>query len=211
MPTGYTNPILTGEITNFKDFAKYCMRNFGATIHMRDESLDVEYVKREPSDYYINSLKESEKELTEFISKTDDEITADFLNSYESDKKYSLSIIEEMKENKKKLKNILHDVRRWIAPTSEHINIKYFMEEQISNTIDHDCDISYYVNRISDIQNAIDTFNIEKIKKDRIEYLNDNIKRLKKEIEKEIERCKESNDWVETLLKSIEDYQNNKF
>jgi hypothetical protein len=50
MPTGYTEPILKGEIDNFKNFAKICMRNFGATMHMRDKSYDKEYEERNPSD-----------------------------------------------------------------------------------------------------------------------------------------------------------------
>lgn len=40
MPTGYTNRIQNGEITEFKDFALACARAFGALISMRDDALD---------------------------------------------------------------------------------------------------------------------------------------------------------------------------
>ena len=39
MPTGYTAGILEGKIKTFPEFAKICMRAFGAAIHMRDNGL----------------------------------------------------------------------------------------------------------------------------------------------------------------------------
>ena len=56
MPTGYTNGILNGEIKTFDEFAKQCIRAFGAAIHMRDDDFNKEYEKRKPDNYYINSF-----------------------------------------------------------------------------------------------------------------------------------------------------------
>lgn len=52
MPTGYTAGILDGEINTFEEFAKTCMRAFGATIHMRDEPLSKTYEPEKTSDYH---------------------------------------------------------------------------------------------------------------------------------------------------------------
>lgn len=57
MATGFTSGIIDGSITNFKQFATQCIRAFGATLHMRDESLDVEYTPQKVSDYYPNHVK----------------------------------------------------------------------------------------------------------------------------------------------------------
>ena len=46
MPTGYTHGIIDGDITTFEQFAERCSRAF--LIHMRDDSSDAEYKKREP-------------------------------------------------------------------------------------------------------------------------------------------------------------------
>ena len=43
MPTGYTAGIADGTITNFEQYALRCIRAFGATMHLRDESLEHEY------------------------------------------------------------------------------------------------------------------------------------------------------------------------
>jgi hypothetical protein len=37
MPTGYTDCVRSGEVTEFADFAMKCARAFGACIEMRDE------------------------------------------------------------------------------------------------------------------------------------------------------------------------------
>jgi len=39
MPTGYTCQVQDGMITEFKEFALLCARNFGACITLRDEPL----------------------------------------------------------------------------------------------------------------------------------------------------------------------------
>ena len=63
MPTGYTGYIVDGDITEFKDFAKLCMRACGATIHMRDEPTDKEYEPRTPSDYHLTSISRAENRI----------------------------------------------------------------------------------------------------------------------------------------------------
>ncbi len=59
MPTGYTAGILDGKITTFQQFAKQCMRAFGATIHMRDDDMDAEITPRTPSDYYSKEIEKA--------------------------------------------------------------------------------------------------------------------------------------------------------
>ena len=105
MPTGYTDPILKGKITNFKDYAKLCMRAFGAAIHMRDDSLDIEYTKREPSQYHIDSLKSWEERLTELKSMTDEQLMEKRRNEIQDDIDYHQTKVTECKENFTKFLN----------------------------------------------------------------------------------------------------------
>jgi len=46
MPTGYTQGILDGTTKDFKEFAKHCMKAFGACVHMRDDDMKKEYEER---------------------------------------------------------------------------------------------------------------------------------------------------------------------
>ncbi len=74
MPTGYTAEILDGKITTFPQFAKQCMRAFGATIHMRDDDMDAEFTPRTPSDYYAKEIKKANQVIKEAELLTDEEI-----------------------------------------------------------------------------------------------------------------------------------------
>ena len=60
MPTGYTEGIIDGKTETFQDFAKQCMRAFGATIHMRDEDMEAEITPRTPSDYSSKEIESFE-------------------------------------------------------------------------------------------------------------------------------------------------------
>lgn len=74
MPTGYTEGIMNGKITTFPQFAKLCMRAFGATIHLRDESLDSEYEPRVPSDYHSKEIERAKKNIIDAKKLSDEEI-----------------------------------------------------------------------------------------------------------------------------------------
>ena len=63
MPTGYTAGIIDGKTETFQEFAKQCMRNFGACIHMRDENMGKEY---EPIQVKLDNGK-----LIEIVGKID--------------------------------------------------------------------------------------------------------------------------------------------
>jgi hypothetical protein len=78
MPTGYTSGIIDGKITTFQQFAKLCMRAFGATIHMRDESMDAEYTPDKPSEYYPKEIAKTKKLLAAIESASDKKLIADY-------------------------------------------------------------------------------------------------------------------------------------
>lgn len=57
MPSGYTSDIYHGKDVTFKEFALKCARNFGALMHMRDESLDTPIrLKNLEDSYHKNEL-----------------------------------------------------------------------------------------------------------------------------------------------------------
>ena len=42
MPSGYTEGVASGKVTEFKEYALLCARAFGACISLRDEPLSLE-------------------------------------------------------------------------------------------------------------------------------------------------------------------------
>lgn len=203
MPTGYTEPILKGKITSFKDYAKLCMRAFGATIHMRDDSLDVEYTKREPSQYHIDSLKSWQETLLELNSMTDDQILEKRKSEIQEDIDYHQKKIVECIENYTKLKSMLDEVQSWEPPTEEHKGIKKFMIEQITETIKFDADARYHQLEVKRHTEKLNSLDINDVKRGYIEDAKRNIEYHISHNEDEIKRANDSNQWVETFLNSL--------
>jgi hypothetical protein len=203
MPTGYTDPILKGKITNFKDYAKLCMRAFGAAIHMRDDSLDVEYTKREPSQYHIDSLKSWEERLSELKSMSDEQLIEKRRNEIQDDIDYHQKKVTECNENFAKLKSILDEVKSWEPPTEEHTGIKKFMTEQITETMKFDTDARYHELEIKNCTEKLNSLDIDDVKSGYLEDAERNVKYHISNNDDEIKRANDTNKWVETFLNSL--------
>jgi hypothetical protein len=204
MPTGYTAGILDGTITDFKGFAKTCMRAFGATIHMRDEGLDKEYEPRVPSTYNLERMEElemtialaEEKSIEKFIEEERELIREEILSIKEQ--------IEKKKVAKQKLDAILQEVQNWNPPTEEHVNFKEFMIEQLESTIRFDGDVPYYEKKREEVESRVyEILDGEKIKKRVVDSLRDSLQYQKKSHKEELDRCEKANKWVDELIQSI--------
>lgn len=203
MPTGYTAGILDGTITTFPQFAKLCMRAFGATIHLRDESLDHEYEPRTPSDYHQKEIAKAKQLLIDAEKLTDDEIVDTRKKQLEDSKKYHLEAIEKAKKSNVQMNKILSDVRKWQPPTPDHTGFKDFMIEQIEKTIDFDCETDYHDKGLIEIETELLTINASEIRNQMIEQAKKDLAYHNAENLKEIQRCEQSNNWVSDLLGSL--------
>lgn len=208
MPTGYTAGIIDGEITTFEQFATRCTRAFGATIHMRDDSLDTLYEPRTPSEYSLNSLQSQREELERMESLTDEDIVQEFEVSRRDSLEYHEKGLEKDKANLEKLNSILSSAKAWVPPTEEHEGLRDFMIEQIESTIKVDGDPSYHVNKIVQIKQEIEEGIDPKVyREERIKEIKDKISYYEIEHQKELVRCKQSNDWMEKFFESIKSKQ----
>lgn len=204
MPTGYTAGIIDGKITTFEQFATQCTRAFGATIHMRDDSLDSPYEPRTPSEYYVNSLQSQREELEKMKAMTDEDIIRDFETSGNDSLEYHEKGLEKDKENLEKLNSILESAKAWVPPTEEHEGLRSFMIEQIESTIHGNGDPSYHVDKIAQIKKEMEEGIDPKVYREkRIKEIEDKISFYQIEVQKELERCKQSNDWMDKFFESI--------
>ena len=208
MPTGYTAGILDGTITTFEQFVLQCSRAFGATIHMRDESLDTPYEPRTPSEYYSTSLQSQREELEKMKTISDEEIVQEYESLLRESLEYHEGELEKTKSNLEKLNSLLESAKSWIPPTEEHDGIREYMIDQLELTIKADGDLSYHVDKIiqakKEIEEGIDP---QVYRKERIKGIEDRISYYEIEHQKELERCKQSNRWMESLLESIKPKQ----
>ena len=205
MPTGYTSGIIDGDITTFEQFATQCTRAFGATIHMRDDSLDVPYEPRTPSEYYTSSLQSRKEELERIKAISDEEIIQELQSSWKENLEYHEKGLERDKANLEKLNSILASAKAWVPPTEDHEGLRDFMIEQIESTIKVDGDPSYHVNKIVQIKQEMkDGIDPKVYREERIKEIKDKISYYEVEHQKELVRCKQSNDWMEKFFGSIQ-------
>ena len=204
MPTGYTAGILDGKVNTFEEFATVCTRAFGATIHMRDNPMDSPYEPRTPSDYHTNSIQSKRERLEEIESMSDEKIVEDFNTQLEEDLKYHQTKMEEDKRNLEKLNSMLESAKSWVPPTEDHQPFRNFMIEQIESTIKVDGDPSYHVNKIVGIKKQMEEgINPKEYREETIQEIKGQISYHETEYQKELVRCKDSNDWMDKFFESI--------
>lgn len=201
MPTGYTAGILDGTIKDFNGFAKLCIRAFGATMHMRDDSFDVEYKKAEPGDYYSTQLEKAKQDLIDIEKLTDSEIIDKQKSDLLKSKNRHIKYIEDAKLNEAKLNSILKDVSTWIPPTDNHKEIKNFMINQINETIKFDCSHESYEEKLNEIELELSNLDASKYRESLIKQANWSIDYNTEH--KEIKRCNEANEFVELFFNSL--------
>ena len=204
MPTGYTAGILDGKVNTFEEFATVCTRAFGATIHMRDNPMDSPYEPRTPSDYHTNSIQSKRERLEEIESMSDEKIVEDFNTQLGEDLKYHQTKMEEDKRNLEKLNSMLESAKSWVPPTEDHQPFRNFMIEQIESTIKVDGDPSYHVNKMVGIKKQMEEgINPKEYREETIQEIKSQISYHETEYQKELVRCKDSNDWMDKFLESI--------
>lgn len=203
MPTGYTAGIIEGKTETFQDFAKQCMRNFGACIHMRDENMDKEYEPRTPSDYHTKALEKAKEKLKQAETFTDDELIEMRTKELEESKKYHLESIAKTKIARAKLEDFLAKAIGFKAPTPEHEGLRKFMIEQLQSTIDFDGKTDYHDKALPQVEMELKNIDANQIRFSMISDANKDITYHLKNHKEELKRCADSNAWVETLLGSL--------
>lgn len=197
MPTGYTCDVQSGKVTEFRDFAMACARAFGACIMMRDEPADTPISERfDPNtSYYDDSLARAKARLIELEAMTPEQ--ADAASRAERDAEWQA--IEERNQRRaverRRYEAMQKHVLAWTPPSDEHVGLKDFMLDQLTRSIDFDCNGSY--DKPAPYLSG-DDWKAEQIRKARrdIEYHT-------KERAKEIERAEERTTWIRQLRESL--------
>ena len=128
MPTGYTADVGDGKVTDFVAFALNCARNFGALMHMRDDSTDAEIREDEPSTYSRDGLAKAKARLAHLDLLSIDEAGAESTLEYEESLRGFNERKRERGATRQRYEEMLELVRAWEPPTAGHINLKEFME-----------------------------------------------------------------------------------
>jgi len=143
MPTGYTAKIADG--IDFRTFAMDCARAFGACVMLRDEPGGGEAIpeKFEPSNWHAERLAEALSEKARLEAMTPAEAESEASIAWEEQEANRLKHLAERSELRSKYEAMLAQVESWTPPTSEHYQFRAFMRDQITQSIDFDCDGDY--------------------------------------------------------------------
>ncbi len=195
MPTGYTSGVSDGTIKDFKTFALKCARNFGALITMRDEPWDAEIPDEfKPNPYYQEKLNASLQEFEDFKRLTKEKIEEKCQKVYEEELNSYQESIERDSRIQQNYEKMLKQVYAWNPPTKDHVNMKKFMIEKLTESIRFDCGYeSQKPSKLTVKEWAEQEFN--RINKD-IEY-------YQKALAEEEQRCRERTAWVKALRESL--------
>ena len=196
MSTGYTYLIKDG--ISFNDFVMKCARAMGYLITMRDDSMDKEIPEKfEPSNYHQKELTRAKSKLKLYQEMKDDQ--ANLLSQQEHDNsiKYQQESIDERNKLKKQYENMLFKIRKWKLPTSEHKGLKEFMIEQITDSIDFDCDTEYPIKNSSKSLSGKEWLSMK------ISTILKEIKYHTKKDQEERERTESRNLWIKQLRESL--------
>lgn len=203
MPTGYTAGILNGKIKTFKQFATQCIRAFGGAVHMRDDDWYAAYRPDKVSDYYSKRVEDINKKINVLNKLSDKELIKNQKNELLNDRMKNIKTIVEKKEVNLKLKMFLDQAHQYEPPTPEHIGIKDFMIQQLTDTIDCDGNISYYEEKIKLIDEKLKNIDPIEIRKTFMDDYLDDLTRAQKYLKEEEERVNNRNEWSRQYLESI--------
>ena len=197
MPTGYTEGVSKGEITDFKVYALRCARAFGACIMLRDEPVTDEIPEFEPSDYHQKRLEEAQTSLAEFNAMTVDDKVAMFERESIERIKAAREGIARKQEQLSRYNAMLGKAKAFKAPTPDHAEYAKFLVSQLEESIRFDGGGDYYEKQLEETQ----TFDDWCVSKKR-SLLHD-IKYHEKGMKEEIERTEKRNKWVQDLKASL--------
>lgn len=196
MPTGYTEGVAKGEISDFSDYALRCARSFGACIMLRDEPLSSEIPEFEPSDFNAKSLAKAKEELAEFLAMDESqrrELHAEDCTNNEDRAKKRIS---EINAERKRYEAMLTKAREYESPSSDHDEFAAFLVSQLEESIKWDCDTSYWDGQLREVP-------FSEWQETKLASLRRSIAYNEEADRDEIERTAGRNEWVRKLKQSL--------
>lgn len=195
MPTGYTADIAKG--ITFTEYALTCARAFGACVEIRDDPLSSDIPEFKVSDYHTKALDKEHEALKEFTNYSLESAERRAQEAYDEEVASIAKHIADSDALRAKYNDMLNKTIEWSAPTGEHVGLRDFMIKQLTDSIDFDCDTSYYKKqKVEKMSGEVwRSTNIARIAKS-IEYHT-------RELEKEKASVAKRNQWVNDLKASL--------
>jgi hypothetical protein len=198
MSSGYTEKIKEG--ISFNNFAMLCARAFGACVEMREDPLSAEIPQEfKPSTWHYDSLQKAKQKLQEVRKITLTQAAEKAETEYKQRVKELTKRTEEMVVLFDKYNDMLSKIDAWKPPTKDHIELKNFMRNQITDSMKFDCDVEYYRKEIKDL---VKLSGLE-WKKEQIQGCKQDIAYHTKNWKRDVTLAKGRTKWVKALRRSL--------
>lgn len=204
METGYTSFINDGSITTGRDFLKLCLRNFGIAVSMRDEPLTEQVPTHfEPNPYYAEMYSKSVIDRDKVRQMTFEDAKQALIDRHNNIVNNAKETLAKYKAEDAKYQKIADEIEKWVPPTPEHESIKRFALAQIEASMNTSC----YEYIKADINSELDTSDdaVHQYLKEINEVADRTVQMRYKDYQREIERTKEKNLYMEQFLDSLKD------
>jgi predicted nucleic acid-binding Zn-ribbon protein len=194
MPTGYTHAVCEGKVTEFSEFAMQCARAFGALITMRDDPMDATIPDEIVPDtrYYDERIDSDMNRMRDVQAMSNAEADAAAAADYEQEMESQRRYLADKEIEASRLNDMMMKVRDWTPPTSDHVEMKSFMLEQLRISLPGD-----YAPAVPERLDG------KTWRRSQIDSLAASVARNKEEREKEIGRARGRTEWVKALRSSL--------
>lgn len=197
--TGYTHQLIEEKQT-LPEFALSCARAFGALVSMREERMDAAVPQRlEPSPYYAIEIAENQASLYRLGNMSDQERRLFALGKIHARRCEMREGLEKCRERIDQMLAMLEKVEGWEPPTAEHVKLKSFMIQQLTDSINWEMP-DYYKREIA----ALEQQSSDEWLQSYQEKLKDSLDYSYRAQAEEIERTEKRNEWLAALRRSLE-------
>jgi len=138
MPTGYTYPVVDGKVTDLRTFVLQCARAFGAAIHQRDEDMTKLPRPPEVSDFKAKQLAKYKNDLTQLRALTPEQVVAECDKDFNSQTTAWEKTAARTRLEDSRVTAMIEKVSDWNPPTKAHEELKTFMLDQLSKSLNGD-------------------------------------------------------------------------
>lgn len=194
MPTGYTARIAEG--ITFEEFATDCMRAFGACAQLREEPLGTPPPDAfEVDNYHLDAIKTAVSELKKVLAMSSADAGKEADNEYNERKDRLVRQLNEMRALRLLYNSMLEKATAWVSPTPEHDDFKKFMIDQITTSIEYDCNESHCTRSLKELVKQTG----EDLRISRAESIMKSVEYHQAIYQGELDQAKRSNGWVKAI------------
>jgi hypothetical protein len=168
-----------------------------ATIHQRDEDINVLPHPDTVSEYTRAALERAQARLTELEHYTPEQAEQAAEAEYQEQVTHREAMRQRDAELAQRYGQMLQQVRDWQPPTPEHEPLKAFMIEQLENSIKHDAGLASYTTKPERQPGAVWLHQ-------KMADAHESVVRESRRLAEEEERVTQRNAWIAALYASLE-------